>query len=324
MDTILYFYSKKDLRKPLVEAISQNTFMLVKIGMDVEPFRWFIQLMPNKRPKPDMTEVDGKKLSGWDWINPKYYQERKRLKEWKKSWKSYEMTMDTLAVRCSMHLEVLITSMIKELVPYVDEYSQCFCIYDRSVKDVLYGQNPVGKVWSRMWKVKEFTLYAEMPWIQHLIPLAVLNHFVVLGHSSYIPELLTECVNRMKSLRWILEESYAKAHSEELEDFAENFYQEYGLAISMEYVREENGFNKMQLVCREPSNILDFSGEDKISAADVAEGSLWLDMYSSEEKCQRFAGRSTGVEYLSLRKKWRDTQKRNNYLYTLNKNEYNT
>lgn len=325
MDTILYFYNKNEkLRRPVVEAISQETFMLVKIGMDVEPFRWFIQLMPNKKTKPEMLEETNIKLKGWDWFNPKYHKERRQIKIWESNWRSYEATMDSLMVRCSMHVETLIRTMIRELIPYVDEYSECYCIYENSVRDVLLGDNPVGKVWRSIWKVKEFSLYTEMPWVQYLTSMAVLNHFVILGHSSCIPELLTECADRMKSLRWILEESYARAHSEELEDFAENFYQEYGLAISMEYVQGENGFNKMQLVCKEPSNILDFSEEDKISNESVAEGSLWLDMHSSEEKCQSLAWRNPDVEYLSLRKKWHDTQKKNNYLDTLDKNEYNT
>lgn len=327
MDTILYFYSKKDvekLSKPYVEAISQNTFMLVKIGMDVEPFRWFIQLMPNKKIRPEMPDGVDRKLKGLDWINPKYHKERKQVREWVNSWNEYESAMDNLLFRCSMHVETLITNMVNELLPYVDEYSQCYCIYEKSVKDVLYGQNPVGLVWRKMWRAKEFTLYTEMPWVEYLIPSAVLNHFVIIGHSPCIPELLAQCADRMKSLRWVLEESYAKAQSEELEDFTENFYQEYGLAISMEYVQGENGFGKMQLACKEPSNILDFSGEDKISADELARGSLWLDMNSSEEKCRRFAQRDTGVEYLSLRKKWRNTPKRNNYLDTLDKNEYNT
>jgi hypothetical protein len=324
MDTILFIYKKKDVKFPFVEAISQNTYMLVKIGMDVEPYRFCIQCMPHKKPKPEITAENGRTLEGWDWINPKYRKERREIRTQQKEWKEYETLMDTLMDRCKIHTEELIARMMKETVPYVDEYSGCYCVFEKSVRDVLFGDNPVGRVWQGMWRAKEFTFYTEQPWVQLIMPSAENYHFIVLGESPCVPNLLTQSADRMKSLRWIIDEDFAQAHDEELEDFAENFYQEQGLAVSIERVQGKNGFKKLQLTCKEPSNILDFTGEDKISIGEVAKGSIWLDMKSSEEKCRRFSQNGTAIQYFSLREKWRQTQKKSYRLDTLDKNEYNT
>lgn len=324
MDTILYIYGKKDIKEPLVEAVRQDTFMLVKIAMYVEPLRWFQLQLYKKKARPEIPEIKTLKQLGWEWFMPKRVEERRNIRAWKRERNQYEQLLDLLEERNDTQMEKMIGDLVKELMPYVDENSGCYCIYEEGVKDVLFGDNQIGKVWEKMWKAEEFTFYAERPWVQYLIPQAAHYHFVVLGEASCIPEILRQCADKMKSLRWILDEQYAETHSEELEDFAENFYQEYGLAVSMEQVHGENGFRKMQLVCKEPANILDFSGEDMISTAEVAKGSIWLDMQSSEEKCRRFTQRDTGIQYLSLREKCRHMQKKSFCLDTTDKNEYNT
>ena len=141
------------------------------------------------------------------------------------------------------------------------------------------------------------------------MPLAVRHHFIILGEASCIPELLHQCADRMKSLRWVIDEAYGRTHWEEMEDFAENFYQEQGLAVTIEQVQGKYGFERLQLVCKEPVNILDFTGEIMVSAGWAAKGSIWLDMWSSEEKCRRITRRSGEIQYFSLREKWRQTQK---------------
>ncbi len=325
MDTILYFYSKRGLKEPLVEAIGQKSFLLIKIGISLDTRHWCEITSPEKKAKPDMEEIIGRSLSGWDWINPVYVRERLRYRRWKKDWQEYERYMNSLTLRFGTQLDNAIDNLTGSLQTWMTDSSDCYCVYDKSVKDVLFGENEIGKAFRPRWKPEEFTAYARMPWVKQLLPFATCHHFIILGAASCIPEVLTLCADRMKSLRWILEEAYAQAHSGELEDLAEDFYQEYGLAISMEYVQGgKGGFRKLYLDCREPVNILDFSGEDKIPAIALAKGSRWLDMHSSEEKCRRFTQRGTETEYLSLRKIWRETQKNNNYLDTMHKDEYNT
>lgn len=226
--------------------------------------------------------------------------------------------------RCCGNMESQLAEMTAELSLYAEEYSDCWCVYDRAVRDVLYGEGPVAEIWQRAWKAEEFTSYTELRWVQPLLAHLAGPHFVVLGTASCIPQLLQQCAGRMKSLRWVIEEAYGQAHQEELEDFAEDFYQEQGLAVTIEQVRGRCGFERMQLFCKEPVNILDFTGEDKAAVGWAAKGSVWLDLWSSEEKCRLITQRGTGIHYFSLREKWRQTQKISHYLDTVNKNEYNT
>jgi len=324
MDTILYLYKKKDIEKPLVEAVSQKTYLLIKIGMDVEPYRWFVQCLPQKRPRPEFALMSGKELKGWDWIDPRYFKERRELRFRRREWEKYEKLADTLMVRCCANVERLLSELMKELSLYVEEQSASWCVYDKVVRDILLGDNPVAEIWEKVWKAGEFTSFTELKWVQQLMPHAVKHHFIVLGKAPCIPEVLQQYSERMKSLRWIIDEAYVRAHSEELEEFAENFYQEQGLAVTIEQVQGKYGFERLRLTCKEPSSILDFTGEDKISAGWAAKGSIWLDMWSSEEKCRRITRRNGEIEYFSLREKWRQTQKKSYRLDTMHKNEYNT
>lgn len=310
MDTILYLYKKKKLERPFVEAISQKTYLLIKIGMDVEPYRWFVQCLPRKRPQPEDLLTEGRALKGWDWIDPRYFKERREARSRRKEWKRYETLVDTLTAKCRENVESLLAELMRELFLYVEEQAACWCVYDKAVRDVLLDDNPVAEIWKRVWKIREFTAYTESQWVWQLMPFAVNHHFIVLGEASCIPELLRQSADRMKSLRWVVDETYARVHSEELEDFAESFYQEQGLAVTIEPVQGKYGFEKLHSVCREPSNILDFTGEDNISARWAAKNSIWLDMWSSEEKCRRIARRSGEIKYISLREKWRQTQKK--------------
>lgn len=325
MDTILFLYKKKDVEKPLVEAISQKTYLLVKIGMDVEPYRWFLQCLPRKQLNPEIpSSEEGGQPGGWRWFSPQSFRRRKEIRACRREWNRYEATVEALMARCRRNMESQLAEMMGELALYVEAHSDRWCVYDRAVREVLSGDNPVAELWQREWRTEEFTGYTELRWIQPLMPQIASPHFIVLGAAACIPQLLQQCAGRMKSLKWVIEESYGQAHREELEDFAENFYQEQGLAVTMEQVQGRCGFERMQLFCREPANILDFTGEDKIAVGWAAKGSVWLDLWSSEEKCRRITQRNAGIRYFSLRDKWRRTQKISHYLDTVHKNEYNT
>ena len=141
--------------------------------------------------------------------------------------------------------------------------------------------------------------------MEELLPEAVLPHFVILGTVSCLPLLIEKYADRMKSLRWILPEN---DYSRELQEFVEDFYTEYGLAIMLQVVPA--GQRRLQAVCKEPSNVLDFTQEAYINLAKVAKGSIWLDMLSVEEKKRRIVGRNTGITYVSLKEKWKLVRKK--------------
>ncbi len=185
---------------------------------------------------------------------------------------------------------------------------------------------------------REFNAYFQVEYVRHMLRYGrcgefltsevssgrkgeLLSHFVILGQSACVPEIIYECVRNIKSLKWILPERQFRV---ELQDFVDILYEEYGLAVDVKLLSEKENFTKVHPVCRVPSLVLDFSETDRIPTADVARGSIWLDMASSEEKRRRIEERNTGIYYYSLKKEWKQPQKALYHLDTIGKNGYNT
>lgn len=148
-----------------------------------------------------------------------------------------------------------------------------------------------------------------------------LTHFVVLGQTDCVQKIIYKLVDNIKSLKWILPR---RLYRQEQQDFVDILYEDYGLAVEVRLMEEEESFTKVYPSSRLPAVILDFSETDRIPVMDVAKGSIWLDMGSSEEKRRRIEDRNTGLHYFSLKKEWKQPQKALNYLDTTSKNGYNT
>lgn len=166
-----------------------------------------------------------------------------------------------------------------------------------------------------------FRGYFEAEWVLHMMKYAGLNHFVILGEAECIPTLVLRYVRNMKSLRWFLTQ---RQFREEQSLLVEDIYEEYGLAVELRLLEEEGDLRRLRLVCKLPTIVIDFCEEERVSAADVAKGSIWLDMTSSETKRHRLEDRNTEIAYFSLKKEWKQPQKALNYLDTISKNGYNT
>lgn len=167
----------------------------------------------------------------------------------------------------------------------------------------------------------EFRGYYEEEWVMHIMQYATLNHFVILGKAECIPRLMLQYVQRMKSLKWVL---LQRQYGEAEEELVEEIYEEYGLAVEVRLLEEEGDWRRMRLACKIPMVLVDFCEEEKISAADVARGSIWLDMNASEVKRCRLEDRNTGIAYFSLKKEWKRPQNALYQLDTNSKNGYNT
>lgn len=162
-------------------------------------------------------------------------------------------------------------------------------------------------LWNKHFDMEEFRDYRQRFWVERLLPHAGLCHYVILGTAPCIYEIIEERAGGMKSLRWMLLETDC---DQELWDFVEDFYTEYGLAIDLRTFESEGAFGRQRDLCGQPSNIIDFTGDLCFSVTEVPEGSVWLDMLSSEEKRYRIQGRRTGVEYVSLKQEWKRAKRR--------------
>lgn len=214
-----------------------------------------------------------------------------------------------------------------------DNPYQISCVYEDALRKALVAEN-LRKIWCANWPVWEFDAYHERKWAQKLMPYAKHNHFVIVGDAPCLPELLCENAARMRSIRWILQE---EQYTCEVREFIDDFYEENGLVIEAEVLRTgdtQGARNLMRITSVLPVNVLDFSGEEKLSACDMAQGSIWIDMDSLEGKCRRMEARPPGISYFSLKKEWGQTALRQKALIlwqkavlnldTEGKNGYNT
>lgn len=200
-----------------------------------------------------------------------------------------------------------------------DNPHHAYCVYEDFVRDKLSAE--AGRKLWRNWNIMEFTDYRDKKWVEKLLEHAEYDNFVILGNAFCLPEILYEHVRRMRSVRWILP---GEQYTQELQDFLEDFYEETGLAVELQLAAEDEPFWRVRPASAAPVNILDFSGEEKLSAADVAEGSVWLDMDSKEGQNRRMEARNPGIRYFSMKKEWKHRQKASIHLDTTDKSRYNT
>lgn len=244
--------------------------------------------------------------------------------------------------------DLAIERLAAEVMELTEEPENCRCVYEATVRKALLGRQgaeagqeteqgvPGGEssrgflerertfwdapeperprsgqelpwLWHKYFDMEEFKGYKERFWVERLMPYARLHHYVVLGTAPCVYEILEVHARRMKSLRWILLEADC---TQELQDFVEDFYTEYGLAIELQTAAGTDRLKRLRLVCNPPANIIDFTGEIFFGTAGVAEGSVWLDMLSSDEKRYRIAGRRGGIGYFSLKEEWKRAQRR--------------
>ena len=196
----------------------------------------------------------------------------------------------------------------------VTEFKDCCFVCEESV--------PCFAAWY-------FNGYFEVDWVRHMLRYGgladndslLLSHIVILGQAECVSEVISVIARNLKSLQWILP---TRQFREEQQELTDELSEEYGLAAQVRLLSEEESYKQVYPVCRVPSLVLDFSEADRIPTADVARGSIWLDMASCEEKRRRIEDRDTGIHYYSLKKEWKQPQKALNYLDTIGKNGYNT
>lgn len=185
----------------------------------------------------------------------------------------------------------------EELRSLLDQMGDNFLFYEEELP---------RECWVRgILPLQEFEDYLQPKWVRKLLPFARNHHFVILGSVPCLQQLLCEMAPRMKSLLWIAPDL---TYQEQLEDFAEDFYQEYGLAMTLHFLPVGGTYGQMRISDHrysEPVNVLDFSDGRHVPVFNPPAGSVWLDMASVQEKERRIKARRLQVTYISLKKMWR-------------------
>lgn len=348
MDTIIYFYKKRGLKEPAIEPVGMKAYMLVRVALDVGKEEWFGRKIDKAEEEIKGEGIAfGQVMKPGD-CHGRFLRhpiQAIRQARWQKSQKRLaggnarqaQIRRDGLLAEREERLKGIKAAMEKlasEVLELADASGECFCVYEDGVRKELMeseswaiargdwqrayldgenGKNDSRQTLSDMWRscfpIPEFAGYGQTFWMGRLLPEATLPHFVILGTTSCVYALIEGLAHRMKSLRWILLE---KDCNQEQLDFAEDFYTEYGLAITLETLESEAMYRRLRLGCGMSVNVIDFTMETQVPVWEMAEGSVWLDMMSVEEKRRRIQGRGMGIAYFSLKEEWRHAQKRCN------------
>lgn len=337
MDTIIYIYKKRDLQKPVIESVQMKDYLLVRVGMNVGENRWFShsfaptgitgtsaaerksQADDSQRRRPDAgSQGKQEDVRSGDTLKErlrKIWERLNRRKIQNKQKSAFRETREQVRTEIQNFLENLRTS--------VDDRYECRCVYADAVRKCLVHTEDWEKgksgsdsrnqdditaacwlpvLWKQCWQFPEFDAFLQPQWVEPLLEHAKLHHYVVLGAAESAYSAILHCASRMKSLRWFLQE---RDCGQEVQNFVEDFYEEYGLAASLHPLEGERAFSRLLLETLEPVCVLDFTGEPRIPAGGLAKGSVWLDFCSIEEKARRMTEREEGISYFSVKEIWK-------------------
>lgn len=274
----------------------REDYLLVKVEMDIDRGQWFGTALPAE-PQP-LKEPTSQGRLGW---LRRSREIRVRRREYEQMRREYERGVG--------ELEAEIQRLAEEVSAAVERTGVTGgvnCVYEAELSFLSRGEEWLAGRWKEFWNIPEFQDYREFRWVKPLLTQAKGPCFILLGTAPCIPLLLPQCARRMKSLHWYLREEDC---TEEIQEFAEDFYVEYGLAITMQPLEGRNVFRTLRLESKEPVCVLDFTEEEKIFAGELAEGSVWLDFSSVEEKGRRVQRLAPGVRYDSLKRRWKQCKR---------------
>jgi len=181
------------------------------------------------------------------------------------------------------------------------------CLEDRDEVYLCFDETVSRDSWVRsILPFQEFDAYLTKDWVYRLMEEARHPHFVVLGDVPYSKELLWRFAPYMKSLVWIAPD---RAAEEELEEFAEEFYQETGLAIRLQFLPADMTYGQLvipQYVSKEAVNIVDLTEGKHIPRFEPPKGSIWLCCAGDLDKERRIEARRLSCNVISVRKQWKN------------------
>lgn len=341
MDTIIYFYQKRNPVQREISLMYQEDYLFAKVGICADRQSWFgcpVPLAPapaetaqdDSPPvgvsckealsgKAALPEEDGlpgevrmqeetadrvriaeKFREGWFARRRSARQSRReqkrRQQEYMQKLQEYRERQEELAESVRQLWDEVFSE-----VERAGGSGEIRCVYEDNLRFLAEGQGEAALCWSPVWNIPEFRDYKSIRWLQPLLKYARHSDFILLGMAEAVPIVLRRLARQMKSLRWYLREEDL---SGETEEWVEDFYEEYGLVIALQGLPGESGFRQLRLESGEPVCVMDFTDEEKLSAENLAGGSIWLDFASVDGKLRRLERQAPGVSYMSLKKYW--------------------
>lgn len=328
MDTIIYFFQKRDPMQREITLMYQEDYLLAKVGICADRHSWFGSPLPCKPEAdefaPDLTE-NGESAAEMQGSEGRFRREntsglnlfirfrrrrqmrekqrelRRCRQEYMQKLQEYEEQRQELADGIQ-HLREEVFSEVEQ----AGGMGEVRGVYEDSLRFLTEDAGEAAACWRQIWDIPEFGDYQKIRWVRPLLEDVRHSHFILLGAADGIPEILARFARQMKSLQWYIKE---EDMSEDVQSWVDDFYEEYGLAPALRELAGENAFKRLKLKSEAPACVLDFSKESKLFAGNLAEGSIWLDFCSVDEKALRMTRQAPGVRYVSLKKYWGEKNK---------------
>lgn len=352
MNTIIYIYRGRDDASFKIEKLDEQDYCLIRLGIPVLLWKNLKQLDKEKQDRPGVAATEeqqegmageysverkgccirrkGKILLRMEHFTSKCRSilKRNRMGEaqeipgpdaFPQEAVSREALSDEAETQEALREEILqlqVTALVDEL----QMLQTALCLlggntyWTYTVYEERLRTNIDTSSWWDAWKIPEFENYGQPLWVEKIVSQGDFPNLLILGQSYCIWDLLVRNARRLRSVKWYL---LQREYTGEAEAFIDSFYEEYGLAIEVHLLDEKKDWCRVCFHCREPVKVLDFTGEEKVSACGVIKGSIWLDMNAMDGKAARMEVRNQGIRYFSLKKLWSQLQKPANALTLL-------
>ena len=335
MDTIIYLYRKKEADEDGFQMMYCGDYLFVKVGIAADADHWFGRRLPERPETPpgnepeegaecapegsgDASGISGKGLSRRGirgWLATRREEKRRTREAWQRR-QEYAGRLLEYEIRREA-IEDSMSRFIRELLDSAEKAGgtgRFWCVYEDGLQFLTDAATGIGGCFGMLWNIPEFRNYKDYRWVRPLLGRVDgrYSEFILLGMAECTFGVLRQLARHMKTLQWYLwEEDLTESVQEEIEDF----YTEYGLAITVCPLEGERAFRTLRLASAVPVCVLDFMEEEKLFAGELGQDSLWLDFTSIDGKGRRMERQAPKVGYESLKRHWETLKKRNvNYV----------
>ncbi len=278
----------------------QEDYLFAKVGICADRHSWFGCPVPYAPVRSETVQAAEKYRGSWFGRRRKAREVRRELRrqqqEYMQKLQEYEEQREELTASIRQLWEEVFSE-----VERAGGSGEVSCVYEDSLRFLAEGQGEAAICWSPVWNIPEFRDYKSIRWLRPLLEYVRHSDFILLGTADCIPTILQGLARRMKSLQWYLCEEDL---SEEVQDWVEDFYEEYGLAITLRQLTGRSAFRQLKLKSGVPVCVMDFTEEERLFGGNLAAGSIWLDFASVDEKCRHMERQAPDVSYMSLKRYW--------------------
>lgn len=283
----------------------RGDYLLVKVGLEADKDKWFGFRIPDGEGRGyGGSPEDGKEDIGVKGNREKrgffrrFFSGENKSRQSRPQPTQYEMALQYLDTELRSF-----SASLQNAVYDLDGGMNPYSVYEDSLEFLTLEDGMLATLWQQNWGCREFTSYTLPRWTLPLVRELPGPDFILLGVEAAIPEILEYCAPGMRSLTWVITDS---EDSEEMQDYIEYFYEEYGLAIGTQVCEKQIVF---KTVAR-PVCVLDFAGEKLTLEGALPAGSNWVDFSSDEKKELHLHRISPDTHYISLKKYWRECRRK--------------